>query len=82
MIVVPDGTFRLVGRVLEDGFSDDGVVGATVEATSATGRLLGHSDLYGNYRLYGVAGATRVRVTKTGYQPAEGTIVVEINTRT
>ena len=77
VIVVPDGTFRLVGRVLEDGFSDDGVVGATVEATSATGRLVGHSDLYGNYRLYGVSGATRVRVTKTGYQPAEETIVVE-----
>ena len=77
VIVVPDGTFRLVGRILEEGFSDDGVVGATVEARSAAGRLVAHSDLYGNYRLYGVAGATRVRVTKDGYRGVEDTIVVE-----
>jgi hypothetical protein len=77
VIVVPDGTFRLVGRILEEGFADDGVVGATVEATSAAGRLVAHSDLYGNYRLYGVSGATRVRVTKDGYRRAEETIVVE-----
>jgi hypothetical protein len=77
VIVVPDGTFRLLGRILEDGFADDGVVGAAIEATSARGRIFGHTDLYGNYRLYGLVGSTRVRATKAGYHTAEETIVVE-----
>jgi hypothetical protein len=79
VIVVPAGTFRLVGRVVEQEFSNDGVVGATVEAKSSNGigRLVAHTDLYGGYRLYGVEGETTVRVSKTGYERGEETIVVD-----
>lgn len=77
--VLPAGTYRITGRIVEEGFSDDGVVGAMVEAQSGSGRLVTHTDLYGYYRLYGVAGATTLRVSNPGYEPAERTIVVDRN---
>jgi hypothetical protein len=81
VLVVPAGTYRLVGRVLEADVPSAGVVGATVEVSSGTGagRVFAHTDTYGFYRLYGVAGPTTLRVSKEGYEAVDHTLVVEDN---
>jgi hypothetical protein len=66
IFVLPDGTFRLVGRVGESGF---GVAGASVTVVSGTGQgLTTDSASDGSYRLYGVSGAVRIRVQKEAYE--------------
>jgi hypothetical protein len=68
IIVVPDGTFRLVGLVGEADSPTTGVVGAAIDASGST-NATAVTDSAGRYRLYGVAGATLIRITKDGYQP-------------
>src|SRR5262245_47899931 len=70
--VIPPDTFRLTGTVTDSGVP---VSQATVAVTSGTGSGLSTlTDFNGQYRLYGVAGAIDVTVTKSGYtsvvQPA------------
>jgi hypothetical protein len=79
LIVVPAGTYRLIGRVTEEGFPDGGVVGVTVAVTSGTGagQLTAVTDLFGSYRLYGLAGPTTLRMMKSGYEPVDQDLVVE-----
>ncbi|MGH9200604.1 MAG: carboxypeptidase regulatory-like domain-containing protein [Vicinamibacterales bacterium] len=64
VIVVPAGTYRLIGTLRESGFL---VSGARVEVTAGTGQGLAVTA-NGGYRLYGVAGDIEVRVTADGYQ--------------
>jgi hypothetical protein len=66
VFVVPPGTFKLSGRVLDGNV---GVTGARVEvaAGSATGLSTVTQD--GRFVLYGVSGQTQIRVSKEGYQP-------------
>jgi hypothetical protein len=74
VMVIPDGTYRLIGTVDEAGLP---VSGATVAVTSGTGTgASATTDTLGRYRLYGVAGAVQVQVTKAGYDPAINTITV------
>lgn len=63
VLVLPPGTYRVVGTVRDAGFP---VTGAQVAVTSgtATGLSAGASP---EYRLYGVAGPTELRVTRDGY---------------
>jgi hypothetical protein len=68
IIVTPDGTFRLIGSVVESESSTTPIVGAQVEvvgvpAVSAT------SDSQGRYRLYGISANPQIRITKNGYVP-------------
>jgi hypothetical protein len=63
---IPTGTFRLAGSVRESGFNVDG---ARVEILSGAGSGQGATtDLLGQFRIYGVAGDTQVRVHKAGYE--------------
>jgi hypothetical protein len=64
IVVVPDGTYRVVGRVFEESAPSLPVAGARVESAGA---LPMDTDFSGQYRLYGVAGAGRLRISKTGY---------------
>lgn len=68
ILVLPDGTYRMVGAVTEDVPPMVPVVGARVEVTNGT-PLVATTDWEGHYRLYGVAGEADIRVTKEGYQP-------------
>ena len=69
IVVVPAGTYRLVGLVAESD-SPTPVQGAQVEVIgggSAAPPVLTGFD--GRYRLYGVPARADIRVTKAGYQP-------------
>jgi hypothetical protein len=75
--VVPPGTFRLSGTVLELQLP---VTGATVKLTGGVGAGLSTiTDYYGTYRLYGVAGQVTVSVTKAGYVDLVKTTTVTQN---
>jgi len=67
VIVLPDGTFRMVGLVTDAEFSSAPVAGALVEVTP--GSLSATTDSDGFYRIYGVPPNAEVRVTANGYQP-------------
>ena len=69
VIVVPPGTYRVMGMVTEAAGNGYGVSDAQVEAATPAGVLSTRTLVTGEYRLYGVAGITEVRVTKTAYQP-------------
>lgn len=74
VMVIPDGTYRLVGTVQEGGLP---VSGATVTVIAGTGTgLSAMSDFNGNYRLYGVAGPVQLQVTKPGYDAATNSATI------
>ena len=65
VLVLPPGTFRLIGRVTDEGAP---VPGAEVSVISGMGQgLTARSDGHGQYELYGLAGLVHVRVAKDGY---------------
>lgn len=68
VVVLPDGTYRMVGVVTESGSEATPIIGARVEVTSAT-PLVAVTDWDGRYRLYGVPGIADVRINRDGYQP-------------
>ena len=67
VFVVPWGTYRLSGLVMDDG---TGVSDAEVTVLSGAGAGLTTRTVAGAYRLYGVAGDSEIRVRKDGYQSA------------
>jgi hypothetical protein len=69
VMVLPDGTFRVMGTVTDAGRPVEDV---RVEVTSGTGRGQAFTtDLSGIYKLYGVSGNTLIRASKTGYRAVE-----------
>ena len=69
IIVVPAGTYRLNGRVVEAD-TGGGVRQAKVEVTSGGGSgLFTATNEDGRYELYGVNGPVEVLVTRAGYEP-------------
>jgi hypothetical protein len=72
VVVVPQGTFRLAGLVTEADAAASPIVGATVSIIGGSGDGLSTTTgADGRYRVYGVGGDVRVRVTKDGYEPFE-----------
>ena len=81
VVVLPDGTYRLIGQVTEAETASVPVSGVRVDATSGTGETL--STVTGNdgrYRLYGVAGLVEVRFAKDGYHADETELTVDTHT--
>ncbi len=68
IVVVPDGTYRVVGRVYGESEPSVAVGDARVESDGVPPTF---TDLSGQYRLYGVAGHGRLRISKTGYVARE-----------
>ena len=65
VLVLPPGTFRLVGQVSYQGAP---IPDATVSVVAGAGEgLTGRSDTAGKYALYGVAGRVHIRASKAGY---------------
>ena len=80
LIVLPDGTFRLIGRVNEAGTAGS-LPAARVEVASGVGAgLSATTDATGSYRLYGVAGDATIRVSRLGYEPLERRVTVNAHT--
>jgi hypothetical protein len=70
VILVPDGTYRLIGTVTNVVAPAGPVALAEIVVTAGTGQgLIALSGEQGNYRLYGVAGDIELRITKAGYHP-------------
>ena len=67
VIVVPDGTYRLVGFVSEAEAPTQGIAGARVEVSGTP--LVATTDGGGSYRLFGVPPAAEIHVTANGYLP-------------
>jgi hypothetical protein len=67
ILVLPQGTFRMVGVVTEDGPPPTPIVGARVEVAGGTPNAI--TDWDGRFRLYGVPAMGTIRVTRDGYQP-------------
>jgi hypothetical protein len=66
ILVLPNGTFRLRGQIVEGGAPVDG---ASVAVIAGTGEgLTTLTDPGGRYSLYGVAGSIKLRGKKAGYQ--------------
>jgi len=65
VVVLPTGTFKLSGRVLDDIFE---VTDARVEVTAGSATGLSTLSKDGRYALYGVSGPTQITVSKDGYQ--------------
>jgi carboxypeptidase family protein len=68
VIVVPDGTFRVIGQVTEEGATVP-VAGARVEVVSASPAVSTTTDFQGRYRLYGVRPGADIRITRDNYEP-------------
>lgn len=69
VIVVPTGTYRLVGLVGEADLQTVGVVNARVEVIAPTAGPLATSGLDGRFRLYGVPpGNVQIRLSRDGYE--------------
>jgi hypothetical protein len=78
VMVVPAGTFRLIGRVLVGGTP---LAGATVSIASGTGTgATTTTDSDGQYRLYGVAGVVEVQIVDLKYNPLQQSVTVTSNT--
>jgi hypothetical protein len=67
MLVMPDGTFRIVGTVTDGSSPFQPIAGARVEV--APGGLSAITDSAGQYRLYGVPPVADLQVTAAGYEP-------------
>jgi Carboxypeptidase regulatory-like domain len=68
ILILPDGTYRMVGVITESVSPAVPILGARVEITGGP-PLVATTDHDGRYRLYGVPGVADIRVTREGYQP-------------
>ena len=76
--VIPPGTFKLQGTVI---WQNNRVEGAAVQVSAGTGTgLAATTDSSGAYRLYGVAGAIEVTVSKPSYVTIRQTATITSNT--
>jgi len=76
VLLVPEGTFRVSGRVVEWDALSGPIVGARVEVTGDPALFaLTRND--GSYVIFGVPGDTELRVTKDGYVTATRRLRIE-----
>lgn len=66
VIVTPDGTYRMTGRVVESESAATPITGAQVEMVGAP-EVSATTDFDGRYRLYGVSATPQIRISKNGY---------------
>ena len=66
-VVVPDGTYRLVGQITEADGPTVPVTGARVTVTPGSFSMF--TGLDGRYQFYGVPADAVVTITKNGYSP-------------
>jgi hypothetical protein len=77
IVVVPTGTYRLVGLVGELDVPTAPVVGARVEVSGSTAVPFATTDANGSYRLYGVpSGNVQLQLSKEGYETNVVSVVV------
>jgi Carboxypeptidase regulatory-like domain len=85
ILVLPDGTFRMVGRVMEADRPGQGVPDATLEVRltedlSSRPVAGASTNATGGYRLYGVPAESYLHVRRAGYVPVTERIQVGSHT--
>jgi hypothetical protein len=68
VLVLPAGTYRLKGRVTDDGVGLDGVTMTVIDGTGAG--MVTVTGFDGSYVLYGVGGHVRLQAKRAGYSNA------------
>ena len=77
VMVLPAGTFRLMGAVFETGSVPIAVSGATITVTnSPAAGLSATTDGSGRYQLYGVSGDIELAIRREGYASTVERVVV------
>jgi hypothetical protein len=74
VVVVPAGTFRLRGQVVEADSPSVGVGTARVEPGNGFSPVI--TDPWGYFRFYGIPGNARLRVSKSGYVTSDVTLAL------
>ena len=69
IVVVPAGTYRVVGMIVEADSPTLPVPAVQVEVVGGSSGLSTITSADGRYRLYGVPADAEIRVTKAGYAP-------------
>src|SRR5687768_6594334 len=77
-IVLPDGTYRLVGTVRDIEGPTFPLTGVQVEVSEAG--IVATTNSEGQYRLYGVPPTAIVQVSKTGYTPISQPLLLTAHT--
>lgn len=78
IIVVPAGTYRLVGRVIEADDVEAPIPDVGLAVTDGVGAgIATTTDREGRYRIYGVAGSVVLRLSRDGYAPRDVPLVVD-----
>lgn len=72
IVVVPDGTFRVVGLVTDSNVPPTPIPGARVEVVGTT--VVATTGSNGEYRLYGVPPDAAIEASAAGYQPRSQTV--------
>jgi len=78
IVVVPDGTYRLVGIVRDAEFANVPIVGARVEVTP--GPLVATTDFGGRFTVFGAPADVDVKITKDTYQPSSQSLRLSAHT--
>jgi hypothetical protein len=65
ILVLPNGTFRLAGRITDGAVGLQNVNVAVIAGVGSG--LTARTDVSGDYELYGVAGPVQIRASKDGY---------------
>ena len=78
ILSLASGTFKLSGRVVEEGRPVEGVLLTVIEGVGQG--LTAGSDAAGAFALYGVAGRVRIRARKEQYRETEREVTVNSNT--
>jgi hypothetical protein len=68
ILILPDGTYRVIGAVREADAPTQPIVGALVQVPGTS--ISATTDFNGRYRLYGVPPTAEIRVTANGYVSA------------
>jgi hypothetical protein len=73
VLVLPEGTFRVAGKVLDEGRP---VPFATVSAVGNATTVSAVTTATGDYALYGVGGSVEIRAQSEGFRPANRPLVI------
>jgi hypothetical protein len=72
VLILPDGTYRLVGNIKDGEFPSASVAGARLDVTP--GSASATTDHSGNYTLYGVPADASIHIARDGYQPIDQSV--------
>lgn len=77
ILVQPEGTYRIIGSVREASAPTVPILGARVEVLAGSNFAI--TDSTGQYRLYGVAPESTIRITAPGYETLDEAVTLTGN---